>query len=84
MGFLLSEESGFYAATVRHRADLDTPVSAFRKLEPFSPHFLLESVEGGVRLARYSFIGFGDALSVRLRDGKLEINGQKRRIGARS
>jgi anthranilate synthase component 1 len=46
--------------------DLDTPVSAFAKLEPLKPHFLLESVEGGERLGRYSFIGFGDALQVRL------------------
>jgi anthranilate synthase component 1 len=51
-------------------ADLDTPVSAYLKLRPFKPRFLLESVEGGERLARYSFIGFGDALEVRLdRDG---------------
>ena len=27
--------------------DLDTPVSAFLKLQPFRPSFLLESVEGG-------------------------------------
>src|SRR6185437_16460105 len=46
--------------------DLDTPVSAFAKLEPFSPCFLLESVEGGERLGRYSFIGFGERLQVRL------------------
>ena len=46
--------------------DLDTPVSAFAKLEPFSPCFLLESVEGGERLGRYSFIGFGEQLHVRL------------------
>jgi anthranilate synthase component 1 len=46
--------------------DLDTPVSAFAKLKPFEPRFLLESVEGGERLGRYSFIGFGDALEVKL------------------
>ena len=46
--------------------DLDTPVSAFAKLEPFAPCFLLESVEGGERLGRYSFIGFGERLHVRL------------------
>ena len=50
--------------------DLDTPVSAFMKLASFQPRFLLESVEGGERLARYSFIGFGDCLEVKLdRDG---------------
>ncbi|HUO94952.1 MAG TPA: anthranilate synthase component I family protein [Steroidobacteraceae bacterium] len=47
-------------------ADLDTPVSAYLKLRPFKPRFLLESVEGGERIARYSFIGFGDALEFRL------------------
>ena len=46
--------------------DLDTPVSAFMKLAAFQPRFLLESVEGGERLARYSFIGFGDCLEVKL------------------
>jgi anthranilate synthase component I len=49
--------------------DLDTPVSAFAKLASFRPRFLLESVEGGERLARYSFIGFGEGLEVRL-DGR--------------
>ena len=47
-------------------ADLDTPVSAYLKLRDLNPRFLLESVEGGERLARYSFLGFGDALEVRL------------------
>jgi anthranilate synthase component 1 len=46
--------------------DLDTPVSAFAKLAAFDPRFLLESVEGGERLARYSFIGFGKCLEVKL------------------
>ncbi len=52
-------------------ADLDTPVSAFLKLKAFRPRFLLESVEGGERLARYSFIGFGDCLELRLDAGGL-------------
>ncbi len=51
-------------------ADLDTPVSAWLKLGALQPRYLLESVEGGERLARYSFLGFGDALELRLdRDG---------------
>jgi anthranilate synthase component 1 len=41
-------------------ADLETPVSAFLKLfRPHEPAFLLESVEGGERVGRYSFIGVG-------------------------
>jgi anthranilate synthase component I len=54
-------------------ADLDTPVSAYLKLAPFRPRFLLESVEGGERLARYSFIGFGECLEVRLDAAGLTI-----------
>jgi anthranilate synthase component 1 len=56
-------------------ADLDTPVSAYLKLAPFRPRFLLESVEGGERLARYSFIGFGDCLEVRLDATGLNVGG---------
>ena len=60
--------------------DLDTPVSAFMKLASFAPRFLLESVEGGERLARYSFIGFGNGLEVRLdRDG-FTIGGERRPV----
>lgn len=54
-------------------ADLDTPVSAYLKLRDLNPRFLLESVEGGERLARYSFLGFGDALDVRLDDHLFSI-----------
>ena len=38
-------------------ADLETPVSAYLKIARGPHSFLLESVEGGERLARYSFIG---------------------------
>jgi len=38
-------------------ADLETPVSAFLKVNQGGYSFLLESVEGGQQLARYSFIG---------------------------
>lgn len=38
-------------------ADLDTPLSIYLKLANRAESFLLESVEGGTRFARYSFIG---------------------------
>jgi anthranilate synthase component I len=60
--------------------DLDTPVSAFAKLTPFEPRFLLESVEGGERLGRYSFIGFGEALEVRLDATGFHIGGERRPV----
>lgn len=57
-------------------ADLDTPVSAYLKLQPLKPRFLLESVEGGERLARYSFLGFGDSVDIRYDDDGLRSSGQ--------
>jgi anthranilate synthase component 1 len=62
--------------------DLDTPVSAFMKLGAFEPCFLLESVEGGERLARYSFIGLGNVLLVTLDQQGLRLNGQQHVVSA--
>jgi anthranilate synthase component I len=82
MGFLLPERNGSRALQPLFdiAGDLDTPVSAFMKLAAFAPRFLLESVEGGERLARYSFIGFGDALEVRLDAAGLTIGAQRRGV----
>ncbi len=40
-------------------ADHDTPLSLFRRLDDGRTSFLFESVEGGEKWARYSFIGTG-------------------------
>ncbi len=54
-------------------ADFETPVSAFRKLarSPFA--FLLESVEQGEKLGRYSFIGADPSLIFKSKNGENEI-----------
>jgi anthranilate synthase component 1 len=52
-------------------ADLDTPVSAFMKLETGPYSFLLESVEGGERWARYSFLGSDPKVVIRGRNGRV-------------
>jgi anthranilate synthase component 1 len=63
-------------------ADLDTPLSAFLRLRPGPYAFLLESVEGGEKWARYSFLGSdpllvftakGKRVSVRHADGHSEL-----------
>ena len=59
-------------------ADLDTPVSAWLKLGALKPRYLLESVEGGERLARYSFLGFGDALEIRLDQDGFRVGAEMR------
>jgi len=57
-------------------ADLDTPVSAYLKLRPLRPRFLLESVEQGLRVARYSFIGLGDCQETLIDGRGLTVDGR--------
>jgi anthranilate synthase component 1 len=47
-------------------ADAETPVSAYQKLLKTGPSFLLESVEGGERVGRYSFIGTNPSTVIRV------------------
>lgn len=79
-GFFFGQENGIKMSTLDEPfdivADLDTPVSAYLKLAPLRPRFLLESVEGGRRLGRYSFLGFGDATEIMLRSDTLKVNGE--------
>jgi len=54
-------------------ADLETPISVYMKLRGETPSFLLESVEGGERIARYSFIGVQPRAQYIIRDNDIEI-----------
>jgi anthranilate synthase component I len=55
-------------------ADLETPIGAFLRLDDgTTPAYLLESVEGGERLGRYSFLGVGPRKLLEVRDGRARI-----------
>ena len=54
-------------------ADMETPVSAFRKIADHEYSYLLESVEGGEKLARYSFLGSGSEFVFKSKGNKIEI-----------
>ncbi|MFH0918529.1 MAG: anthranilate synthase component I [Candidatus Omnitrophota bacterium] len=54
-------------------ADLDTPVSAFLKMKQTEYSFLLESVEGQEKIARYSFLGTNPSLIFKSRGRNIEI-----------
>ena len=54
-------------------ADLDTPVAAYLKLRGDGPSFLLESVERGESVGRYSFVGGSPRAVARLRDGQATV-----------
>lgn len=61
-------------------ADLQTPVGAFLRIAGDAPHaFLLESIEGGERVARYSFIGANPWMVARAKGAQtiVERNGSR-------
>ena len=54
-------------------ADMETPVSAFCKIDDRQSAFLLESIAGGEKWARYSFLGVGSGRAFRCRGDYFEI-----------
>jgi anthranilate synthase component 1 len=71
----LSRRGTFVPVVKEIMADLLTPVSAFLKIAEHSDYaFLFESVEGGERVARYSFLGKDPFLVLKARRGKTSID----------
>ncbi len=66
---LLARDYDCIPVVVEVLADCDTPVSALLRLGAGPSSFLLESVEGGERWARYSFLGRDFAQTLRFQDG---------------
>lgn len=70
----LAQQGTVVPVVKRVMADLLTPVAAYLKFERLSPYsFLLESVEGGEKVARYSFLGFDPEIILRSRAGRLVV-----------
>jgi anthranilate synthase component 1 len=74
----LSKEGNLVPVYREILADFETPLSAFNKIDKGDYSFLLESVEGGERIARYSFLGSSPSLvlsskgkEISLREGKI-------------
>ena len=63
-------------------ADFETPLSAYLKVEGAGPAYLLESVEGGEQVARYSFLGSSPRLIFQSRGAEVTIkeNGRSHRF----
>ncbi len=57
-------------------ADMDTPVSAFKKIDDGRYAFLLESIEGGEKWARYTFLGASPSVVIRSRGNAVEVLGE--------
>src|SRR5574340_759078 len=54
-------------------ADMDTPVTAFRKIDDGRYSFLLESIEGGEKWARYTFLGSSPSVVIRSKGNTVEV-----------
>jgi anthranilate synthase component 1 len=65
-------------------ADLETPVSAFLKVARGEYAFLLESVQGGEKWGRYTFLGSEPAMVLRGRGGRLDLTRPGRSVEVRS
>lgn len=72
----LSEKGNLIPVYREILADTDTPVSAYLKLGG-TPSFLLESVVGGEKWARYSFLGSRPSKVIRSWGKKIEIHGNE-------
>ena len=60
-------------------ADMTTPISLLRRLQTRSDRFfLLESVEGGEKWARYSFLGYDPILRATCKNGTVTLEGEDR------
>lgn len=67
---LLAETNNLIPVVREWTIDMETPISIFKRLEPESPCFLLESVEGGENLGRYSFMGFDPLWALECKNGE--------------
>src|SRR5271170_8445917 len=65
-------------------ADLETPVSAFLKVARGEYAFLLESVQGGEKWGRYTFLGSEPAMVLRGRGRRLDLTRPGRSVEVRS
>ncbi len=78
----LAEKYNIIPVSLEVYADMETPISIFKRMEQNAYCFLLESVEGGDKWGRYSFIGknpfvtvkgYGKQTELKYRDGKSKI-----------
>ena len=85
----LAAQGNLIPVTRQILADFDTPVSAYWKLRGQGEAFLFESVEGGDRLGRYSFVGCDPKAIIRQWEDRVELREKGKiteiyRVGGRS
>ncbi len=73
----LAEHYNIIPVSMEVYADMETPISLFKRFEESRFCFLLESVEGGEKWARYSIIGRNPFLIVKSYKNKTLISSRK-------
>src|ERR1039458_9029825 len=69
----LAAQGNVIPVTRRLLADIETPLSAYRKIRGAGESFLFESVEGGEHLGRYSFVGCNPRAVIRQTGDRVEV-----------
>src|SRR5215467_3917122 len=69
----LATQGNLIPVTRRLLADIETPLSAYRKIRGPGESFLLESVEGGEHIGRYSFVGCNPRAIIRQTGAQVEV-----------
>lgn len=69
----LAAQGNLIPVTRRILADLETPLSAYRKIRGQGESFLFESVEGGEHIGRYSFVGCNPRAVIRQQDRRVDV-----------
>ena len=69
----LAAQGNVIPVTRRLLADIETPLSAYRKIRGPGESFLFESVEGGEHIGRYSFVGCNPRAVIRQTGGRVEV-----------
>jgi anthranilate synthase component I len=69
----LAAQGNVIPVTRRLLADIETPLSAYRKIRGAGESFLFESVEGGEHIGRYSFVGCNPRAVIRQTGDRVEV-----------
>ncbi len=69
----LAAQGNLIPVTRRLLADIETPLSAYRKIRGQGESFLFESVEGGEHLGRYSFVGCNPRAIIRQDGARVDV-----------
>src|SRR5574339_169548 len=78
----LAGQGNLIPVTTRILADIETPLSAYRKIRGQGESFLFESVEGGEHLGRYSFVGCNPRAVVKQTGNRVEVIEGGKKVGA--